>query len=122
MAPVMNIHDIARLMDPLEFEKYAAELLSGAPALGCVERAWHILDLQHQPALVMCKHLMHNPEDVMHLHTLLVKYHIRRGYLITPGKFSQAIRDARKAFSSEILLLDGDDLEVMRKASEKSKR
>lgn len=119
MVPVMNIHDMARVMDPLEFEKYAAELLSGAPALGSIERAWYILDLQHQPALVVCKHLVHNPEDVMHLHTLLVKYNFRRGYLITPGKFSQAIRDARKAFADEILLLDGNDLEDIRRSVEK---
>ena len=98
-------------MAPDAFERYVARILArGAQPLGRIENAWHILDRDGHPALVVVKHIHHEPDDVLHLDALMVRYHIPRGYLVHPGDFNTPTQDAAYIFDN-ITLVDLDLLE-----------
>lgn len=116
----MDIREIARLMDPEEFEWYAAKLITGAQPLGRIGRAMHVLDHEHVPALILCKHLVYEIQDVFKLNQLMITYNFKRAYLITPGEFDDTMRAAVKSITNEIILLDGNALDDLRWATEET--
>lgn len=107
-------------MDPEIFEEYAAELISGAKPIGRIGRAMHILDHEHTPALIICKHVHYTIQDVFNLSELMIKNNFKRAYLITPGEFDDAMRAAIKSITNEIILLGGNALDDLRWAAEET--
>lgn len=114
----MDIREIARLLDPEEFEWYAAELVAGSKPIRRIGRAIHVLDHEHVPALILCKHVRYDIHDVFNLNDLMIKHHFKRGYLITPGEFDEAIHRAAQAVTGEIRILDGRALDDLRCSAE----
>jgi len=106
----MRITDMARVMNPEDLERHIARVLAnGAAPLGRMDNAWHITDRIGMSALIICKHMHSAPADVIHLNTLMSRYNIPRGYLVTPGKFNERTRNTAR-LNRAIILLDGDEL------------
>ena len=108
----MRITDMAKVMYPDDLERHIARVLSIDEPLGHVEGAWHIIDSDGRPALMICKHIHHDMQDVVRLNTLMARYGIPYGYLVTPGEFDEQTQNAAR-LNRNIFLIDGEMLDVI---------